>query len=171
MVSDDGISADPKKVTEFPRPTDLRALRAFLGLISYYRPFVPCFSSIAQPLYSLTRKDVPFVWSIVCEETFRKLKTKLTEAPVLAYPPFGTEFLLETDAPGIGLGAVLSQTQPNGTIRPISFASRTLQPHKQKYGISELEALGVVWAVKHYRHYQYGHCCTVFTDHEALKRL
>ena len=68
-------------------------------------------------------------------------------------------------------GHLISQEQPDGTIRPISFASHTLQPHKKVYGISELEALGVVWPVKHYCHYLYGHPCTVFTDHEALKSL
>lgn len=63
---------------------------------------------------------------------------------------------------------MLSQKQSDGTIRPISFASRTLQQHEQNYGISELEALGVV---KHFRHYIYGHHCTEFTDHEVLKSL
>ena len=106
-----------------------------------------------------------------CQAAFTKLRTLLTEAPVLAYPQFDREFLLETDASGEGLGAVLSQEQDDKTIRPISYASRTLQPHEQNYGISELEALGVVWAVKHYRHYLYGHHCLVFTDHEALKSL
>ena len=174
VVSNHGIQADPKKVaavTEFPKPTDLRALRAFLGLTSYYRRFVPCFSSVASPLYALTRKDTPFEWSSDCATAFTQLKTLLTQSPVLAYPRFSEEFLLETDASGIGLGAVLSQRQPDETIRPISFASRTLQSHEKNYGISELEALGVVWAVKHYRHYLYGHRCTVFTDHEALKSL
>ena len=72
----------------------------------------------------------------------------------------------------MGLGAVLSQSQDDDdTIRPIAFASRTLQPHEQRYGISELEALGVVWAVKHFRHYLYGYPSTVYTDHEALKSL
>ena len=132
---------------------------------------MPCFSAVAQPLYALTRKDVPFQWSEGCEAAFVQLKTLLTKSPVLAYPQFGKPFLLETDVLGVGLGAVLSQEQPDGTIRPISFASRTLQPHEKAYGISELEALGVVWAVKHYRHYLYGHHCTVFTDHEALKSL
>ena len=56
-------------------------------------------------------------------------------------------------------------------MRPISYASRTLQAHEKNYGISELEALGVVWAIKHFRPYIYGHHCVVFTDHVALKAL
>ena len=174
VVSADGISAEPEKVSaviDFPKPKDLKALRAFIGLTSYYRRFVPCFSTVAQPLYQLTRKDEPFVWSDTCEDAFNRLKTSLTVAPVLAYPHFGRDFLLETDASGMGLGAVLSQEQEDRSIRPIAFASRTLQPHEKNYGISELEALGVVWAVKHFRYYLYGHHCTVFTDHEALKAL
>ena len=174
VVSPRGISADPRKVTavtEFPRPKDLRELKEFLGLTSYYRRFVPCFSSVAQPLYALTRKDVPFNWSTECEAAFSSLKSLLTKAPILAYPQFGNEYLLETDASGVGLGAVLSQAQTDGTIRPVAFASRTLQSHERNYGISELEALGVVWAVKHFRYYLYAHHCTVFTDHEALKSL
>ena len=174
IVSGGGISADPKKiraVTEYPTPTDLRGLRAYLGLLFYYRCFIPRFSAIAQPLYNLTRKDVPFLWNANCEASFDHLKGQLTQAPVLAYPQFGRDFLLETDASGVGLGAVLSQKQEDGTVRPIAFASRTLQVHEKNYSISEMEALGVVWAVKHFRHYIYGHHCMVFTDHEALKSL
>ena len=144
-VSGGGISADPRKVravTEYPRPNDLRALRAFLGLLSYYRRFIPRFYAIAQPLYSLTRKDTPFLWSADCETAFHQLKGQLTLAPVLAYPQFGKDFLLETDASGVGLGAVLSQKQEDGMkedgmIRPITFASRTLQPHKELWNIGD----------------------------------
>ena len=174
VVSSSGISADPAKVSAvqgFPRPTELKALRAFLGLTSYYRRFIPCYSAIAQPLYHLTRKDTPFDWTEECDTAFVKLQKCLTQAPVLVYPRFDTEFFLETDASGTGLGAVLSQKQTDSTVRPIAFASRTLQPHERNYGISELEGLGVVWAVKHFRHYLYGHHCTVLTDHEALKSL
>ena len=102
---------------------------------------------------------------------FDQLKGQLTQAPVLAYPQFGKDFLLETDTSGVALGAVLSQKQEDGTIHPIAFASRMLQLHEKKYGILEMEGLGVVWAVKHFRHYIYGHHCTVYTDHEALKAL
>ena len=174
VVSRNGISVDPKKVsavTKFQTPVDVKSLRAFLGLASYYRRFVPAFSSVANPLYSLTRKDVAFVWSQECDTAFTQLKELLTQAPVLAYPSFGRDFLLETDASGVGLGAILSQKQEDGSIRPIAFASRTLLTHEKNYGISELEALAVVWAVKHFRHYIYGYHCTVFTDHEALKSL
>ena len=174
VVSKGGIATNPTKVaavSEFSTPSDLKALRAFLGLLSYYRRFIPCFSAIAQPLYNLTRKDMAFNWTTECNKAFNDLKSRLTKAPVLAYPQFGREFLLETDASGVGLGAVLSQTQDGKTIRPITFASRTLQPHERNYGISELEALGVAWAVKYFRHYIYGHRCIVYTDHEALKAL
>ena len=95
----------------------------------------------------------------------------LTKAPVLAFPDFKRDFILETDASGTGLGAVLSHKQEDGTTKPICFASRTLQTHKANYAVSELEALAVVWAVKHFRVYLYGHTCDVYTDHEALLSL
>lgn len=90
---------------------------------------------------------------------------------MLAFPNFDKEFLLETDASGKGLGAVLAQKQEDGSTRPIAYASRTLEPSEKNYGVTEVEALAVVWAVKHFRHYLYEHCCHVHTDHEALKSL
>ncbi len=174
VVSKDGLSPDPgkiKAIQEFPQPLDLKSLRSFLGLATYYRRFIPQFSVVASPLHALTRKNASFVWDPVCEKAFCHLKTLLTTAPVLAFPNFTRDFLLETDASGLGLGAVLAQKQEDGTTRPVAFASRTLQAHEQNYGVTELEALGVVWAVKHFRHYLYGHHCDVFTDHEALKSL
>lgn len=66
---------------------------------------------------------------------------------------------------------MLAQKQEDESTRPITFASRTLQAHERNYGVTELEALGVVWATKHFRHYLYRHHCDVYTDHEALKSL
>ena len=116
---------------------------------SYYRRFVPNFSSIAQPLNQLTAKNAAFNWTIECEEAFMTLKGKLTSPPVLAYPHFDTEFTLETDALIRGLGAVLSQVQPDGKLHPVAYASRSLNHCERNYGVSELETLTVVWAVTH----------------------
>ena len=173
VISKHGIEVDPIKVAaikDFPQPTNLKSLKSFLGLASYYRRFIPNFSSVAGPLHLLTCKDAPFVWSSSCQEAFELLKHLLTTAPVLADPDFAHSFILETDASHAGLGAVLAQNI-NGMVHPVSFASRTLQPHEKNYGVTELEALGVVWAAKHFRPYLYGHQCDVFTDHVALKSL
>ena len=174
VVSPEGIATDPEKVNAiraFPQPSDLKSLRSFLGLASYYRRFIPQFSVVSGPLFALTRKDTPFRWDDRCQTAFDKLKSSLTESPVLSFPQFSQDFRLETDASGEGLGAVLSQEQEDGSIRPIAYASRTLQPHESNYGVTELEALAVVWAVRHFRQYLYGHTCHVYTDHEALKSL
>ena len=174
VISEDGLSTDPEKIRavhEFPVPHDVKTLRSFLGLASYYRRFVPNFSAVARPLRTLTKKEVPFDWTESCQESFVRLKELLTTSPILVLPDFQRDFMLETDASGQGLGAILAQKQQDGLIRPIAFASRTLQPHERNYGITELEGLGVVWAMKHFRHYLYGHKCEVFTDHEALKSL
>ena len=84
------------------------------------------------------------------KSAFVELKRLLTHSPVLSFPDFAEPFILETDASGAGLGAVLAQKQEDGTVRPIAYASRSLQPHEKNYGITELEGLGVVWAVKHF---------------------
>ena len=176
VISKKGIAPDPakvQKVRDFPAPTDVSKLRQFLGLASYYRRFVPTFAKIAAPLHSLTKKNSTFCWTCTCDAAFRKLKELLCDAPVLAYPRFGPskEFVIETDASTVGLGAVLAQKQPDGTVHPIAYASRSLQPAERNYVISELETLGLVWAVKHFRPYILGYPCTVYTDHAACLSL
>ena len=107
-----GLKPNPKLtevVQQFPVPKDIKGVRQFLGLSSYYRRFVPSFAKIAQPLYALTRKEVLFQWMPSCQDSFITLKKCLTEPPVLAYPDFNLDFYLETDASAAGLGAVLSQ--------------------------------------------------------------
>ena len=149
VVSGRGITTSPSKVQavkEFPVPEDVTSLRSFLGLSSYYRRFIANFSTIAAPLFHLTKKDVPFVWSNRCQEAFQQLKDTLSSASVLAFPDFTKPFVLETDASGKGIGAILSQQEPNMGLKPIAFASRTLQKHEHNYGITELEGLAVIWA-------------------------
>ena len=166
-ISDCGVAADPKKikaVKEFPTPVNLKQLRSFLGLASYYRRFICNFSKVANPLFALTKKGVVYEWTKQCQDVFERLKDLLTTSPILAFPNFSKGFLLATDASGIGLGAVLSQVQEDGSIRPIAYASHTLQKHECNYAVTELEALEVVWAVKHFRSYLDGHRCDVYSE-------
>ena len=176
VISARGIRPDPSKtdkVQGFPIPHDVTSVRQFIGLASYYRRFVPDFACIAAPLHALTRKDVVFEWSAACQEAFVRLKEILVTAPILAYPRFGpgVEFVLETDASGVGLGAVLSQLQEDGQLHPVAYASRSLDASEKNYGISELETLGLVWAARHFRPYILGHHTTVYTDHSACLSL
>ena len=119
----------------------------------------------------VTKQGASFVWTTLCHEAFDTLKDRLVSSPVLAYPCFTKPFVLHTDASGVGLGAVLEQGQEDGKLHPISYASRTLSKHESRYGITDLEALGVVWACKHYRAYLLGHRCVVYTDHAPLKAM
>ena len=100
-----------------------------------------------------------------------KLKRLLVEAVTLQTPDFTKPFRLETDASLEGLGAMLAQETANGIVRPLAYASRTVRGAEKNYSVTELEALGVIWAVKHFWHYLYGHRCTIVTDHQALKSI
>ena len=155
-------------VTKFPAPKTVTEVRQFMGLASYYRRLVKSFATVAQPLHALTRKGASFVWSVACQEAFAGLKKRLTAAPILAYPSFGHDFILETDASIQGVGAVLSQYQEDQKLHPVAFASRALNPAERNYSITDLETLAVVSSVSHFRTYLYGQRVTVYTDHAAV---
>ena len=176
IVTREGIVPDQaktEKILSYPVPVDVARVRQFLGLASYYRHFVPGFAKAAAPLHALLKKDANFHWTQQCQESFDHLKELLVTPPVLAYPQFQSEhpFILETDASTEGLGAVLAQQQSDGKVHPIAYASRSLNPHERNYGITELETLGLVWAVKTFRAYLLGHHCVVYTDHSACTSL
>ena len=110
VVSEEGIRVDPAKIEAvrgWTRPTSPIEIRSFVGLAVYYRRFVQSFSTIAAPLTRLTRHDVRFQWSDECEQSFQKLKTLLTSAPVLTLPEEGVDFIVYCDTSGVGLGGVL----------------------------------------------------------------
>lgn len=133
-------------------------IRSFLGLAGYYRRFVQGFSSIASPLTKLTRKNVPYVWSDKCEDSFQELKKRLTTAPVLTLLSVTGGFTIFTDASNIGLGCVLMQ---EGKV--IAYGSRQL-----KDATHDLELATVVFALKMWRHYLYGEKFEVHSDHCSL---
>ena len=114
QVSRQGTAPDPRnieKVQAFPSPISIKDVKSFLSLASYYRRFVPKFSAIAEPLISLTRKDVDFCWNKDCDSAFLELPGALVKCPVLAFPDFNESFILTTDALYTAVVAVLSQIQ------------------------------------------------------------
>jgi len=114
IVGRNGVATDPEKVRaiqDWVTPQDLTGLRAFLGLVGYYRQYIPDFAGIAQPLNRLTAKGVTWQWSPVKQRAFNRLKSCLLEAPVLVYPDPALEYILDTDASDQNVGAVLSQVQ------------------------------------------------------------
>ena len=158
-------------MAEFPVPTTVTQVRQFVGLTLYYRQFVENFATIAAPLHNLTKKEAEFEWTTDCQNAFEILKSKLIRTSVLVYSNFDADFVLETDASYQSLGAVLSQRLMDQKLHPVAFASRTLSPSEKNCSVTELETLAVVWAMKHFHAYLYGHNLQVVTDHSAVKAL
>ncbi len=119
----------------------------------------------------LLRKDTPFTWGPEQQQAFDSLKAALTSPPVLAYPDYSQPFLLYTDASTVGLGAALMQLDARGKIQPLAYASRTLNKAETNYSTTHLEALAVVWALKHFRDLIHGYNIIVRTDHAAVVEL
>ena len=173
MISEHGIATDLDKIKAvkmWPIPKSVREVRSFLGLCSYYRRFVLNFSTIAKPLNKLTEKGGNFAWSAACQSTFDCFKCKLTETPILSFPHYDGLFILDTDASGVGIGAVLSQVQ-SGEEKVISYHSKCLSKTEKQYCVTRRELLAVVMTVKQFHHYLYGKHFVVPTDHGALRCL
>ncbi|CAF4830994.1 unnamed protein product [Pieris macdunnoughi] len=173
VISENGVSPNPEKVkavSKFPVPKCPKDVKSFLGLVSYYRRFIPDFSKTAKPLTTLLKKDVLFNWSIEQQAAFDDLKNKLISAPILIYPDFTNPFVLTCDASNYAISAILSQGEI-GKDQPIAFSSRTLNKAEVNYSTTEKECLAIVFGTKTFRPYLYGHKFTIVTDHRPLKWL
>lgn len=171
IISKDGIKPNPDKITaiqRFPLPKTATEIKRFLGLLGYYRKFIPDFARITKPMTQCLKKGS----KITYEDTnyincFEKCKVLLTNDPILQYPDFTKDFVLTTDASNFAIGAVLSQ----GTIgsdKPIAYASRTLNSSETNYSTIEKELLAIVWATKYFRPYLFGRKFKIVTDHRPL---
>ena len=169
IVSKEGIRVDQGKkevVVERRPPRNVTEVRSFLGLAGYYRRFVKGFSMTATPMTRLLQKNVKFECSEKCQISFDKLKTFLTEAPVLTQSTYGKEYVIFSDASLNGLRCVLMQ---EGKV--VAYSLRQLKPHENNYPTHDLELAAIVFALKIWRHYLYGEKCFMYTNHKSLKYL
>ena len=167
----DGVKPDNAKfstIKNWPLPQSVSEIRSFLGFASYYRRFVPNFSTIAAPLHRLSRKHAVFSWSDQCAGAFNELRAQLMSPPILAYPDTQKQFILDTDASDVGMGAVLSQLNDSGQEVVIAYASQTLSKSQRNQGSTRKELLAVVTFVTHFKHYLLGAQFLLRTDHKAL---
>lgn len=182
IVGSEGIKPDPAKVKSIENllpPTNLKELKSFLGMTSYYRRFIRDYAKVAKPLTNLTRgenaqikasqsKKVPITLNDESLKSFNRLKSMLTTAELLSFPDFEKPFNLTTDASNIALGAVLSQGEI-GKDKPIAYISRSLNKTEENYATNEKEMLAIVWALDNLRNYLYGaKKIKIYTDHQPL---
>ena len=151
---------------------DVHKVRSTLGCFGYNRPFVEGYAEIARPLTRLTKKDVPFEWTPECTEAVCKLKRAITAEPVLRQPDHNKPFTMEVDASQYTLGAILSQKDEQGKLRPVGYYSKTLIPAERNYDVYDRELLALVRALQHWRHLLLGaeHPIEVFMDHDNLTK-
>lgn len=171
VICREGVKPNPNKIQaikNYPLPKTPTEIKRFLGLLGYYRKFIPDFARVTKPLTQCLKKGSKIVFDKKYTECFEHCKTLLTNDPILQYPDFTKEFILTTDASNVAIGAILSQGTV-GSDKPIAYASRTLNSSECNYSTIEKELLAIVWATKYFRPYLFGRKFKIITDHKPLQ--
>ena len=173
-----GCSADPENVQavlELAPLSTIQEIKSLLGAAGYLSKYIPEFVGIVKPLremdddrHKLT--DVTGEWTDSRLRSLDSLKAALSTAPVLAPPDVNKSWIILTGCSDDTMGACLAHLDENGIERPMAYASATLSEAQQNYGITDKEALAVVWTVKK-RHFIHGSSALVVTDHSCLRDL
>lgn len=171
QISSEGILPDESgilAVKSLKHPKNIKELEAFMGKVNYYHNFVPNFSTVAAPINRLRRDNIPFRWGKSQQTSFDQLKTYIVNATQLSHFQDNLPLTLSTDASPFGIGAVISHLYPDGSERPIAFASKTLDKHQVNYSQIEKEALSIIFGVKRFHQFLYGRKFILVTDHKPL---
>ena len=129
---------DPNKVAavrNWPTPTTLREVRAFIGFSNFYQRFIQDFSSIAQPPHDLTKKDTPWQWREEQQKAFDTLKESFCREPILKVYNLELPTRVEVDASGFATGGILSQKHPDGRWHPVAYRSQSMSKEERNYEI------------------------------------
>ena len=161
-----GIKSKQKKIEailKIARPSTVKDVRSFLGMVQYYRDIWQKRSHILAPLTELTggKKKKKFEWNESCEKAFVTTKELMAKDVMLAYPNFSKKFVLHTDASDLQLGSVISQEN-----RPIAFYSRKLNSAQRRYTTTEKELLSIVETLKEFKTILLGYKIEIHTDHK-----
>ena len=174
IIANQKISMDPKKVAailNWPIPSNVKELEAFLGFCNFYRSFLYKYSSLTFPLTALLKHDTRFTWNNSLTAAFESFKSAFTNALSLLQPDDHLPFEIESDASNFAIGSILSQRKPDKSLIPIAFYARQLSPAERNYPIHDKELLAIHDSFKEWRHYIQGTTLPVitWTDHNALK--
>ena len=173
LISADGIQPLPEKlesIAKMPAPRNPKEVKQFLGLVGYYRKFVPRFADISRVLTHLTKKDVEFKWTPEYKNCFQILKEFLQQAPILRYPDPQASYTLYTDASKYAYAGVLTQHN-NGTDHPITYVSRLFCGSQLNWATLTKEAYAIYMSVKKLSFYIDTAKITVRSDHLPLKKF
>lgn len=158
-------------IQEFPQPVNKKQLREFLGMLNFYRRFLPNCAEKLQPLTDLLKEKrnptTELQWDDSASQAFHRATELLVECTMLAHPKENASLALVTDASATAVGAVLQQVV-DGYPQPLSFFSRKLSPTEQRYSAFGRELLAVYLAVRHFRHFVEGRDFVIMTDHKPL---
>ena len=171
VISEEGLRKSPDKVNAVlnaPKPENVQQLRSFLGLVNYYRSFLPNLSTVLGLLNELLQGDKAWTWTPQCDKAFLDVKEMMTSEQVLCHYDPNRPVKLACDASPYGLGGVLSHIMDDGTERPIAFASRSLTKAEKGYSQIDKEALALYWGVLKFHTYLYGRRFTLVTNHKPL---
>lgn len=149
------IIDDKEAIENYCRPKNRHDVQSFVGLVNYYRKFIPNCSSLMEPITRLLSTKIDFKWEDEQEKVFIKVKKILLSEMVLNQPDYTKDFILETDACSYGLGAILSQDFKEGR-KPVIFISGKLKTEEVNYSISEKECLATLWAMEKLKYFLYG---------------
>lgn len=174
ILSEEGVSIDSSKlepILSYPSPKTVKEVRRLMGMVGFYKQFIPNYSTVLAPITDLLKKcKTRIIWTEEADKALNEIKSILTSPPVLANPDFGLQFVIESDASLVAAGAVLVQYQ-DGIRRPIAFFSKKFSSAQKKYSATERECLAVILAIEKFRHYVEGTQFKVVTDAQSLKWL
>ena len=169
VITSEGIRPDDNKIAairDMPTPQNIHDVRRLCGMIQYLARFLPDLAKLLEPIRALTRKDIQWVWSKDCEDSLKRIKRAISEAPILQYFDPQKTITLQVDSSLHGIGAVIMQEG-----KPVEYASRALTRAEKNWAQIEKEALAVVYGLERFDQYTYGRDVVIENDHKPLMNI